>query len=279
MMTYKLKNIVTRVCLYVVLIGFGIVMVFPLIWLIRSSLMTQREIFGMPFKWLPERVMWSNYGKALTMVPFFLYLKNTLFLVCTNLIGAIVSNSFIAFGFARIQFKTRNFWFSIVLLTMMIPWSVMLIPQFIGWKMIGAYNTYFPLTVPAFFGSAFFIFLMRQFYMTIPRDYDEAAYIDGANYLQVYLKVILPLSRPALTVIGVFTFMGIWNDFFGPLIYLSDSNKWNLSLGLTSFVGQYNSNWELLMAFSTVTFLPMAIVFFFAQKAFIQGVSITGVKG
>lgn len=264
---------------YALLILFALTMIFPFYWLLRSSFMNQSEIFLIPIKWLPSELKWSNYKEALTVVPFALYFKNTLFLVAVNVLGAVFSNSFVAFGFARIAFKTRQFWFAVVLLTMMLPAAVMLIPQFVGWKLVGGYNTYMPLTIPAFFGSAFYIFLLRQFYSTIPHEYDEAAYVDGANYLQIYWKILLPLSKPALMTVGLFTFMGVWNDFFGPLLYLNDNSKWNLSLGLQSFIGEYVSQWELLMAGATVVLIPLVIVFFFTQKTFIEGVALTGVKG
>ena len=273
------NNPIPRAVLYGVLILLAFFMLFPLFWLVRSSLMTSREIFTMPIQWLPEKAQWKNYADAMTAIPFVRYFSNTLLIVAVNLIGVIFSNSFVAFGFARIRFKGRNFVFAVLLLTMMIPWSILLIPQFIGWKIIGAYNTYWPLTAGSFFASGFNVFLLRQFYASIPLSYDEAAFMDGANYLQIYWKIILPLSRPALTTVGVFTFMNVWNDFMGPLIYLSDSDKWTLSLGLQSFIGQYTQQWQLLMAASTITVLPMILVFFICQRAFIEGIALSGVKG
>lgn len=273
------QRVFARTLLYVVLAILLVLMLFPFFWLLRSSLMTSREIFSMPMQWLPEKAQWGNFQDAMTAIPFARYFLNTLFLVAVNLVGTILSNSFVAFGFARIRFKGRNVIFAALLLTMMIPWSVLLIPQFIGWKIIGAYNTYWPLTASSFFAGGFNVFLLRQFFTSIPMTYDEAAFIDGANYLQIYWKVILPLSKPALTTVGVFTFMNVWNDFMGPLIYISDSNLWTLSLGLQSFIGQYAQQWQLLMAASTVTVLPMILVFFVCQRAFIEGITMTGVKG
>ncbi|GGE25812.1 sugar ABC transporter permease [Pullulanibacillus camelliae] len=274
------KEIIYKTFIYLLLILISLIMIFPFYWLIRSALMTQVEVFTMPVKWLPSIPQWSNFKEALTSAPFGLYFKNTIFLVVLNVFGALLSNSFIAFGFARISFKTRNFWFGFVLMTLMLPGAVMLIPQFVGWKVVGAYNTYFPLILPAFFGNAFNIFLLKQFYSTIPIEYDEAAKVEGANYLQIWYKIILPLSKPALVTIGVFTFLSVWNDFMGPLLYLNDESKWTLALGLQSFQGHYSSQWNLLMAAAVVMFAPLVILFFFAQKQIMSGANLTGgIKG
>jgi multiple sugar transport system permease protein len=276
----SLKERTFKVSLYLLLIVISIAMLFPFFWLVRSALMNQVEIFTMPVKWLPSELLWSNFKEALTAAPFGLYFLNTVLLVVLNVVGAVISNSFIAFGFSRINFKTRNFWFGFVLMTLMLPGAVMLIPQFIGWKAVGAYNTYVPLVLPAFFGNAFFIFLLRQFYSSIPYEYDEAARVEGANYFQIWLKIIVPLSKPALVTIAVFTFMNVWNDFMGPLLYLSDDSKWTLALGLQGFQGQYTSQWNYLMAAATVMFAPLVILFFFAQKQIMSGANINGgIKG
>jgi multiple sugar transport system permease protein len=265
--------------IHILLVLMSIVCIFPFFWLLRSSFMTSGEIFAMPMPWLPEPFLVDNYTKALTQVPFATYFVNTLIVVLINMVGNIFSSSFTAFGFSRIEFKGRNFFFMLVLSTMMIPSSVILIPQFFGWKTVGAYDTFWPLIIPAFFVNAFFIFLLKQFYASIPKDYDEAAFMDGANYLTIYSKVILPLSRPALATVGVFTFMWNWNDFFGPLIYLKEREHYTLALGLQSFMGQYVSQWNYLMAASTVVIIPMIVLFFFAQRAFIEGITFSGIKG
>ena len=278
-MAKKNKNKHGQGIVYVILILLALFSLFPFFWLIRSSFMSSMEIFAMPMQWLPKRLRFENYKEALTALPFASYFKNTIFIVIMNMIGCILSSSFIAFGFSRIRFRGRNLWFALLLTTMMIPNSTVLIPQFIGWKFAGAYNTYWPLILPAFFGNAFFVFLLRQFNYTIPKAYEEAAFLDGGNYFTVYRKIILPLSKPSLTAVGVFTFMYNWNDFFGPLIYLNTSEKYTLALGLQSFIGQYNSEWHLLMAASTVIIVPMIIMFFFAQRYFIEGITFSGLKG
>jgi multiple sugar transport system permease protein len=273
------KRLFDKSITYLLLIVIGLMMCFPFYWLVRSSVMSRGEIFSMPIVWWPSEFHFENYFKAFTAVDFPLYFKNTLILVGLNVVGVVFSNSFIAFGFSRIQFRTRDFWFGLVLATMMIPGIVLFIPQFIFWKEVGGYDTYFPLALPAFFGASFYTFLLRQFYTSIPKDYDEAAVVDGANFFQIYYKLILPMSTPALMTVGLFTFMGVWNDYIGPTIYLSSEEKWNLSLGLRSFLGTYSKSWELLLAGATITILPLMIVFFFAQKKFIEGANLTGVKG
>lgn len=269
-----------RTLLYIALWFLSFVCLFPLYWLIRSSLMSSDEIFGQLSKhWLPEKWRFDNYVTALTSEPFGRYFLNTLFLVAMNMLGSLLSSSFSAFGFARIQFKGRGFWFAAVMLTMMIPGTVLLIPQFIMWNKMGFYDTYVPMIVPAFLVNGFYIFLLRQFFNGIPLTYDEAARLDGAGYLGIYARIVLPLSKPALMTVGVFSFMSTWNDFFTPLIYLKTRLKYNLSLGLQAFLGQYVSEWHYLMAASTVVILPMIVMFFAAQRYFIEGITFSGLKG
>jgi multiple sugar transport system permease protein len=254
-------------------------MLFPFLWLVRSSFMTEREIMTVPLKWLPAHFNFKNFSSAMKSAPFSLYFRNSFILVVLNVVGQILSSSFIAFGFARLQFKGRNLWFALLLSTMMIPYTVVMIPQFIFWKTVGAYNTFVPLFLTSFFGHAFNIFLVRQFYLGIPRDYDEAALVDGANYFSIYARIILPMAKPALCSVGVFTFMSTWNDFLGPLLYLDKPTLKTVSLGLQVFVGQYTSHFNLLMAASTLATIPMIIIFFAAQRYFIEGISFSGLKG
>ena len=252
---------------------------FPLVWMFRSALMTSEEIFAIPIVWLPPKPRLANFKEALTAIPFIRYFLNTALIVGLNMVGNILASSFCAFGFSRIEFPGRRFLFSLVLSTLMIPSTVLLIPQFFSWKLVGAYDTYWPLIAPAFFLNAFFIFMFRQFFSGIPMDYDEAAFIDGANYLTIYRKVVMPMSKPAIATVGVFTFMWAWNDFFGPLIYLQDMDKYTLALGLMSFRSQYNSEWHYMMAVASVVTLPMIVLYFFAQRHFVQGITFSGLKG
>lgn len=264
---------------YLVLIVLAIMMLFPLFWLLRSSVMSTVEIFTTPIQWLPHRWLWSNYSTAFAQVPFGTYYRNTALLEVLNITGTVLSSSFVAFGFARIRFWGRGVLFSVLLSALMLPTVATLIPTFVIWRVLGAINTYYPLFVPAFFGNPFFIFMLRQFYRSIPREYDESAFIDGAGYLRIYWSIILPLSKPALVTVALFTFLSVWNDFFGPLIYLSDPNMFTVALGLQAYIGQYTTDWNLLMAASAVAVLPVIIVFFVGQKSFIQGATLSGLKG
>jgi ABC-type glycerol-3-phosphate transport system permease component len=225
--------------------------------------------------------MWTNYIDALVYKPFALYLRNTLFLVTVNIVGILLTSSFVAYGFARIKFPGRDVWFIIVLATMMVPYYVLMVPQFILFARLGWVNTNLPLTVPAFFGGgAFDIFLMRQFFRTIPEELTDAARIDGCNEFRIYWSIMLPLSKSALISIAILAFLYHWNDFVGPLLYLSDTNLHTLSIGLAGFRSALASRWDLLMAASTATTLPVIILFFFAQRYFFEsgGITLTGLK-
>ncbi|MDR3174753.1 MAG: carbohydrate ABC transporter permease [Treponema sp.] len=263
----------------IMLIMLSVIMLFPFFWLIRSAFMTQREIQTMPIKWLPSKFNFDNFIGALSAAPFIVYFRNSALLVMVNMIGSILSSSFVAFGFGRLKYKGQGILFALLISSMMIPATVLMIPQFVGWTVLGAYNTFIPLTLPAFFGSAFYVFLLRQFYMGIPRDYDEAAFVDGANYFTIYWRIIMPLSKPALCSVGVFTFMGTWNDFMGPLLYLERQSLRTVALGLQIFLGQYRVQLNYLMAASTLAVIPMIVLFFFAQRYFIEGITFSGLKG
>jgi multiple sugar transport system permease protein len=268
-----------KILSFVILCIISIFMIFPFIWLVRSAFMTQRELMTMPIRWLPSHFNFDNFKRALNAAPFSIYFRNSFFLVAINITGCILSGSFIAFGFARLKFKGRDIWFALLLSTMMLPYTVLMIPQFVGWKTVGAYNTFFPLALPSFFGHAFNVFLIRQFYMAIPKDYDEAALVDGANYLAIYTRIIIPMAKPALCSVGVFTFMSTWNDFMGPLLYLDKQNIRTVALGLQIFIGQYTSQMNLMMAAAALAVLPMIAIFFAAQRYFIEGITFSGLKG
>lgn len=254
--------------------------IIPFVWLLRSSLMDLSQIFTMPPEWIPAPFHWDNFQRALTILPFGTFFTNTLIIVVSVLVGTVVTSSIAAFGFSRIQWKGRDTVFGILMTSMMLPAAVTLIPSFLGWKMLGLYDTYYPLIVPAYFGGGIFnIFLLRQFYLTIPRDFDEAAFMDGATYFQIYMRIIMPLSRSAIIVVALFSFLGSWNDFMGPLIYLKSDSLFTLALGLQMFQGTYTAQWDLLMAASAAVVLPCVIVFLIGQRYFLEGITLTGLKG
>ena len=266
---------------HVILIAVAVIFFVPFIWLIITSLKQESQVFTDPLIWIPNPIMWSNYKDALTTPAFnFLpLLKNTLFYVTTTTIGTVVSSTIVAYGLARLNFPGKNFLFIVTLATMMLPGIVTLIPTYVLFKWLGWVGTYAPLIVPSFFGSAFNIFLLRQFMMTIPWDLSDAALVDGANDFTILWKIIVPLIKPALLVIAVFNIMWIWNDFMGPLIYLSNSKQYPLVMGLYAFRTQHSTQWTLMMAATLATCFPLIVLFFVAQRYFIEGITLTGLKG
>ncbi len=268
-----------KIAAYAALCVGTVLVLIPFFWLVSTSLKDPANIFLDPPQWIPNPIRPENYQKALSVMPFGHYLFNTCKITFACLILQVASCSIVAFGFARMRFPGRNTLFIVLLSTLMLPAQVTMIPQFKMWAGLGLYDTFWPLILPSGFGSAFFIFLLRQYFMTIPIEMDEAARIDGAGTFQIWWKVILPQAKPALATIAIFSFMAHWNDFMGPLIYLSDPGKRTLALALWAFQGQYSTDWHLLMAASTVVMLPLLLLFVVAQKYFIQGVVISGVKG
>lgn len=273
------KNRKIRIISYILLVVISLMMLFPFFWMVRSAFMTNREITTVPIQWIPSHFNFDNFVEAFTEDDFARYFLNSAIIVCINMVGAVLSSSFIAFGFSRLKFRGRGLWFALLLSTMMIPYTVLMIPQFLIWQAVGGYNTFLPLTVPCFFGSAFNVFLVRQFYTGIPKEYDEAALVDGANYFVIYSRIILPMAKPVLCTVGVFTFMNTWNDFMGPLLYLDKPELKTVSLALQNFMGQHTSQWNLLMAVATVITVPMIAVYFAAQRYFIEGITFSGLKG
>ena len=274
---------VGRVLLWIVLVLGAAVMIVPFVWLVRSALMTDNQIFVSPPEWIPDPFAWANFSDAMTAVPFLQYFVNTMIIEFFVVTGTVITCSLAAFSFARLRWRGRNLVFGILLTGVMLPYAVTLIPTFVMWGYLGALDTYLPLTVPAWFagagGGVFNIFLLRQFFLTIPFELDEAAYIDGATPWQVFWRIILPNSKPAIVVVVIFTFIGVWNDFLGPLLYLSDESKYTLALGLASFQSTYTAQWGLLMAASLMVILPIIVLFFVLQRYFVEGVTLTGVKG
>ncbi|OIV36315.1 sugar ABC transporter ATP-binding protein [Mangrovactinospora gilvigrisea] len=270
-----------RFLLYAVLCVCAAATLLPFLWLVRSALMKDGQIFKSPPEWLPSPFAWHNFGGALTAQPFGRYFLNTLTLELAIVPGVLFVGSISAFAFARLRWRGRNTVFAVLLSALMLPYAVTLVPTFIGWQYAGLVGTYVPLSLPAWLGAGQIgsIFLLRQFFLSIPRELDDAAYVDGARPWTVYWRIVLPLSRPALLVVGIFTFIGVWNDFLNPLIYLADAKRYTLSLGLAMFQGSYSAQWGYLMAASTIVILPIIVLFFLAQRHILEGITLTGLKG
>lgn len=269
--------------LYAIAVCWSVVLIMPLFWLISTSLKGRGQEFSIPPQWIPWPLLWENYPTALTVLPFDLFARNTVIIVALNVAGTVLTASLAAYSFARLRFPLRDFWFGLLIATMLLPWVVTLIPTFVLFKRLGWFDTFLPLTVPSWFGGgAFSVFLIRQFLLAIPYEMDEAARIDGASYLQTYWRVIIPLSKPALASVAIFTFIYHWSDFLGPLIYLNSQEHWTLALGLRGFQTGYaaaGGQWNLLMAASTVVTIPMILIFLFGQRYFIRGISLSGFGG
>jgi multiple sugar transport system permease protein len=262
------------------LVIVAVAMLAPFLWLITSSLKSQMEIFQFPPKWLPSEFHWDNYTRALTAKPFGTYLKNTLTICALNVIAVVFTSSFCAYGFARINFRGRDFWFGIVMATLFLPYAILIVPLFLMFTQLGWVDTLLPLTVPIFFGGgAFNIFLLRQFFRTIPEDLADAARIDGCSEFGIYWRIMMPLAKPALTTVAIFTFLAAWNDLLNPLIYLRSPDNFTIAVGLSSFRSTLDVSWDLLLAASTATIIPVIVLFFFAQRYFIRGIVMTGLKG
>jgi multiple sugar transport system permease protein len=269
--------------LYVVLTGLSILFLIPFGWMLSVSVQDLPGVFAQPFRWIPAEFRWENYGRITALLPFWRYTINTSLVTGLVLVGTLLSCSLAAFGFSRIQFRGRDTVFALCLSTMMLPGQVTMIPLYMFFAKLGWVDSYLPLIVPAFFGSPFYIFLLRQFFLTIPREYDQAAMLDGASQLRIYWSIVLPLARPALATVALLTFVGTWNDFFGPLIYLNSPEKATLTLGLnmlkSQVIGSGVTQWNLLMAGAVLVMLPNVVVFFLAQRHFVRGITVGGLRG
>jgi multiple sugar transport system permease protein len=266
------------------LIGGSLIMLIPLYWMLITSLKTLRAVNEFPPSWVPNPVVLGNYAEALSVFPFWLYLTNTLIIVLGVIGGNLISCSLVAYAFAKLEAPGKSLLFGILLATLMLPEHVTLIPVYILFQRLGWIDTFLPLIVPSWFArSAFSVFLLRQFFLTLPRELSDAARIDGASHLTILTRIVVPLSKPALAAIAVFSFMGVWNDFLHPVIYLNSEAKFTLALGLLALIGQSRESgaveWQLVMAATTVMMLPVVVVFFLAQRHFIQGIALTGLKG
>ncbi|HEY3265856.1 MAG TPA: carbohydrate ABC transporter permease, partial [Armatimonadota bacterium] len=261
---------------YAVLSVVCLLFLAPFFWMVSTSLKGDAEIFTFPPVWIPHPVVTANYPRALAAFPFLRYTANTLFLCGMCMIGVLFSCSLPAYGFSRLQWKGRDVLFVAMLATLMLPGQATMLPVFLLFRWLHWTGTFKPLFVPAFFGNAFSIFLLRQFFLTIPRELQDAARMDGCSELGTMARIILPLARPALATVALFTFMGTWTDYLGPLIYLHDENQYTLALGLQAFLGRHGADWSALMAAATAVTIPPVILFLFAQKTFIEGVALTG---
>jgi multiple sugar transport system permease protein len=275
----RTKRLLRGFLTHLVLIPAAAVFIIPFLWMISTSLKPNSQLFAYPPIWIPNPIQWENYPKSVTYVPFFSYLLNTLIISVFSVVGVVVSSSLVAYSLARIHWPGRNVLFLLTIATLMLPYQVTIIPVFLIFKNLGWVGDFRPLILPQFFGYALYIFLLRQFFMTIPQELSEAARIDGANELRIYLWIIMPLAKPALATVAVFQFIRSWTDYLGPLIYLNDQKLYTLQLGLYQYSSQYGREWGLLMSAAVLITLPPIIIFFLTQRTFVQGVTLTGIKG
>jgi multiple sugar transport system permease protein len=279
---YRRRRISHKVLMYALLLGLCAFILLPVGWMLTAALKPDLEpVFTPTPEWFPTKFWeWRNFNRVLTEVmPFLRYTINTTIIVVANIIGVLISCSLVGFAFARLRFRGSKVLFYILIVTMLIPWQALMVPQFLFFVKLGWYGTYLPLIVPSFTGTAFFIFLIRQYMRTIPKDLDDAARVDGLNSWQIFWRIILPLSTPVLTVCAVFTFLWNWNNLLGPLIYLDSDEKFTVAIGLANLVTRADTPWNLTMAANLVTILPCVIVYFFVQKKLIGGIASVGLKG
>ena len=289
--TLTLKGVVRAVWPHLLLAFLAVVFLVPFYWMIITSLKTKETVFTNPIEWLPRVWMWENYPNAMNYpgFPFLRFLWNSTYYALGVTFGTVLSCAMAGYALARLRFPGRQALFYVTIATLMIPWVVTFIPTFIlfknldtlttqafGIKLLG---TYWPLIIPAFGGNAFYIFMMRQFFLGLPSELSDAARVDGAGEFRIFAQIMLPLVKPALLVMAVFTFLGTWHDFFGPLIYVSDNKLYPLSLGLYAFRAQRTTEWALMMAAAALSTVPLIVVFFFTQRYFLEGIKLTGLKG
>jgi multiple sugar transport system permease protein len=264
---------------HIVLVLAGMVFLVPFLWMLSTSLKPDDQLFTYPPIWIPNPLKWENYPRTVTYIPFFTYLANTLIIAVSSMIGATLSSSLVAYSLARIRWPGRQILLILTIATLMLPFQVTLIPVFLVFKNLGWVGDFRPLILPQFFGVAYYIFLLRQFFASIPQELSEAARIDGAGEFRIYWSIVMPLAKPALATVAVFQFIRSWTDYLGPLIYLNDQKLYTLQLGLQQYSSQYGREWGLLMAAAVLISLPPIMIFFFTQRTFVQGVTLTGIKG
>jgi len=265
--------------IYVVLVAFALAYLVPFLWLLSGSVKSNTELFADPPVWIPAVLRWENFSTAFTDFPFVRYLLNTLFIVVMNMLGTVLSSSVVAYAFAKLEWKLREPVFYLVLVTMMLPFQVVMIPLYLLFNGFGWIGTFLPMVVTPFFGHPFSIFLYRQFFLGIPRELSESAQMDGAGHFKIFCKIILSLAKPATTTVVIFTFLRTWSDFIGPLLFLSDNKLYTLSLGVQQIMSANDPRWPILMAVGVAMTLPVLVLFFVLQKFFIQGIATSGLKG
>ena len=276
---YRLQRTLRGIVSQFALIALSAIFIIPFAWLVSTSFKPESQIFVFPPIWIPRPPTVTHYIDGVNFLPFGTYLLNTIEIAVISVIGTVLSCSLVAYGLSRIDWKGRNTLFAMLLATLMIPFQVTMIPLFIIMKNLGWIDTYLPLVVPNFLAPAFFVFMLRQFFMAIPRDLTDAAKIDGASEFGCYWRIIMPLSKPALATVALFTFINAWGEFLRPLIYLSTEDKYTLAIGLARFRDQYGSYWGQMMAVATLMTVPIIVLFFFTQRTFIQGITLSGIKG
>jgi multiple sugar transport system permease protein len=277
---HRVKRGVTEALKYGTLAFFAAFFILPWVWMISTSLKNPQELVMWPPIWIPDPIRWDNYVQAFSQADLGRYILNTLSIALPSVLGAVLSNALVAYGFSRVRWPGRDAVFAIVLATLILPGFVTFIPLYIIFSRLDWINTYLPLIVPVFLANPFFIFMLRQFFLGLPVELSDAAKVDGASELEIFWKIILPLAKPALAVVALFQFIGSWNDYFGPLIYLNDTELFTVSLGIANMRGTYGfMNYAWIMAATVITVLPIVILFFFAQRTFIEGIALTGLKG
>ncbi|AEE97479.1 carbohydrate ABC transporter permease [Mahella australiensis] len=277
----RLHKSLANIFIYILITVVAIIVLIPFLWTISTALKADADIFAWPPEIIPKPAHWENFSKAWNAMPFDKYLVNTIFIVVLGMIAELASETLVAYGFARFDFPGRDIIFFVLLSTMMLPFHVTLIPTYIIWNKLGLVGEFDPLILRAWTAwGPFYIFLLRQFFMSIPIELDDAAEIDGASPMDTFYRIMLPQIKPALLAVGVFAFKGYWNDFLGPLIYLTDMNKYTMTLGMYFFMGGVNEapKWNYLMAISVIIALPTVVLFFMAQRYFIEGITFTGLK-
>jgi ABC-type glycerol-3-phosphate transport system permease component len=275
----RLRRIGYIVVVYAIAIPGAVLFLTPFLWMFSTSLKASNEIFVMPPQWIPSPILWENYSEALALAPFGLYLQNTLFITLGNMLGNLVSCTLAAYAFARLRARGKNVLFLLMLGTIMLPNWVTLIPKYILFTSFGWNNSFAPLMIPPWFGWPFFIFLLRQFFMTIPKDLEESARLDGASNFDIFWRIFLPLSKPVLATVAVLAFIGNWNNFLEPLIYLRDTDLHTLAIAINRFRGQYAVYYNYMMAVSVLVLVPVIIIFFISQRFIVKGIVTTGLKG